>query len=192
MTNDLQRCAWVTADPLYRAYHDQEWGIPVHDDTRLFEMLILEGVQAGLSWLTILRKRAHYRLVFDGFDAQAIAHYTDDKIAALLADPGIVRNRLKVQATVQNARAFLAVQEQFGSFDAYIWQFVGGRPKLNAWATLTDIPAETAEARAMSKDLRQRGFTFVGPTICYAFMQACGLVHDHTTDCFCYGTAIAP
>jgi len=184
---DLMRCAWAGNDPLYIAYHDEEWGIPVHDDRRFFEMLCLEGAQAGLAWITILRKRENYRAAFDGFDVATVASYDDAKIAALLADPGIVRNRLKVNAFVRNARAFLAVQEEFGSFDAYIWQFVGGAPILNQWRSLGELPAQTPIAAAMSKDLKQRGFTFVGPTICYAFMQACGLVNDHVVDCFCYG-----
>ncbi|UBF24102.1 DNA-3-methyladenine glycosylase I [Kovacikia minuta CCNUW1] len=183
---NIRRCAWVKDDPLYIEYHDREWGIPVHDDTRLFEMLILEGAQAGLSWLTILRKRENYRVAFDGFDGAKIAQYDDTKIAALLANPGIVRNRLKIQATVQNAQAFLEVQREFGSFDAYIWDFVGGKPIVNAWQTVAEVPVETPESHAMSRDLLQRNFKFVGSTICYAFMQACGLVHDHTTDCFCY------
>ena len=180
------RCEWAGNDPLYRAYHDEEWGVPTHDDHRLFEMLCLEGAQAGLAWITILRKREHYRAAFDAFDAAAIAGYGDDKIAALLADPGIVRNRLKVNAFIQNARAYLAVQAEFGAFDAYIWQFVGGAPIVNQRRSLSEIPAQTPEAVAMSQDLKRRGFTFVGPTICYAYMQACGLVNDHVVDCFCY------
>ena len=180
------RCGWAGNDPLYRAYHDEEWGVPTHDDHRLFEMLCLEGAQAGLAWITILRKREHYRAAFDAFDAAAIAGYGDDKIAALLADPGIVRNRLKVNAFIQNARAYLAVQAEFGAFDAYIWQFVGGAPIVNQRRSLSEIPAQTPEAVAMSQDLKHRGFTFVGPTICYAYMQACGLVNDHVVDCFCY------
>ena len=180
------RCEWAGNDPLYRAYHDEEWGVPTHDDHRLFEMLCLEGAQAGLAWITILRKREHYRAAFDAFDAAAIAGYGDDKIAALLADPGIVRNRLKVNAFIQNARAYLAVQAKFGAFDAYIWQFVGGAPIVNQRRSLREIPAQTPEAVAMSQDLKRRGFTFVGPTICYAYMQACGLVNDHVVDCFCY------
>ncbi len=180
------RCEWAGNDPLYRAYHDEEWGVPTHDDHRLFEMLCLEGAQAGLAWITILRKREHYRAAFDAFDAAAIASYGDDKIAALLADPGIVRNRLKVNAFIQNARAYLAVQAEFGAFDAYIWQFVGGAPIVNQRRSLSEIPAQTPEAVAMSQDLKHRGFTFVGPTICYAYMQACGLVNDHVVDCFCY------
>lgn len=181
-----KRCAWVSDDALYVRYHDTEWGVPVHDDRILFEFLILEGAQAGLSWLTILKKREHYRKVFDGFDAKKIAKYDAKKVARLLADVGIVRNRLKVLATIQNAKAFLAIQKEFGSFDTYIWKFVGGAPKQNRWRAHKDIPARTKESDAMSKDLRARGFTFVGPTICYAFMQAVGMVNDHTTDCFCY------
>jgi len=167
-------------------YHDREWGVPVHDDTRLFEFLILEGAQAGLSWLTVLRKREAYREAFDGFDVEAIARYDDEKIATLLTNPGIIRNRLKVEAAVRNARAVLEIYRDFGSLDRYLWQFVNHQPIRNAWNTLAEIPAETAESRAMSKDLRKRGCNFVGPTICYAFMQACGLVNDHTTDCFRY------
>ncbi|HRV93250.1 MAG TPA: DNA-3-methyladenine glycosylase I [Anaerolineae bacterium] len=181
------RCAWVGDDPLYIAYHDEEWGVPLHDDQRLFEMLILEGAQAGLSWITILRKRENYRLAFDHFDIETVARYDAAKIEELLANPGIVRNRRKIEATVQNAKAFLAIQEAFGSFDTYIWQFVGGQPIQNAWTSLSDIPAKTPESTAMSKDLRQRGFNFVGPTICYAFMQATGMVNDHVVDCFRYG-----
>lgn len=185
------RCDWVPLeDALYTAYHDEEWGTPVHDDRLLFEFLILEGAQAGLSWGLVLRRRAHYRQVYDGFDPAKVARYDEAKQAALLADPGIIRNRLKVAASVQNARTFLRVQEEFGSFDRYIWQFVGGQPRANAWRTLAEIPAETPEARAMSKDLKGRGFTFVGPTICYAFMQACGLVNDHQVTCFRYGELI--
>ena len=180
------RCAWVTQDPLYLAYHDEEWGVPVHDDRVLFEFLILEGAQAGLSWITILKKRENYRRVFDGFDPGKIALYDAAKVRALLADPGIVRNRLKVAATIQNAKSFLAVQKEFGSFDAYIWQLVGGNPKQNRWKTVAEAPTKTAESDAMSKDLAKRGFKFVGSTICYAFMQAVGMVNDHTTDCFRY------
>lgn len=183
---DVCRCAWVSADPLYIAYHDEEWGVPVHDDDRLFEFLILEGAQAGLSWQTILRKRENYRVAFDGFDPQKVAQYDDRKLTQLLNDSGIVRNRLKIHAAVQNAQAFLKVQAEFGSFDRYIWGFVNGQTIFNAWQTIEAVPAETAESRAMSKDLSKRGFKFVGSTICYAFMQACGLVHDHTVDCFRY------
>ncbi len=180
------RCSWATSDPLTIAYHDQEWGVPQHDDRRLFEMLILEGAQAGLSWLTILKKRENYRQAFNDFDARKIARYDERKVKALLANAGIVRNRLKIGATIQNASAFLAVQKEFGNFDTYIWQFVGGKPKQNAWRALKDIPAKTAESDAMSKDLARRGFKFVGSTICYAFMQATGMVNDHSVDCFRY------
>jgi DNA-3-methyladenine glycosylase I len=180
-----ERCGWAKGD-LYSAYHDEEWGVPQHDDRALFELLILEGAQAGLSWSTILNKREHYRHVFDGFDAVRIARYRDAKVARLLADPGIVRNRLKIASTVTNARAFLKVQKEFGSFDSYIWQFVGGRPMRNSWKTLAEVPARTAESDAMSKDLEKRGFRFVGSTICYAFMQATGMVNDHLVDCFRY------
>lgn len=180
------RCAWAGNDPLYIAYHDSEWGVPVHDDRALFEFLILEGAQAGLSWITILRKREAYRAAFAGFDAAAVAAYDDAKLAELLANPGIVRNRLKIQSAVTNARAFLRVQEEFGSFDAYIWRFVDGRPRRNAWRALSEVPAETPESRALSKDLIRRGFRFVGPTIMYAHMQATGMVNDHVVDCFRY------
>ena len=180
------RCAWAGTDPLYVAYHDREWGVPLHDDRLLFEFLILDGMQAGLSWAIILKKRDNFRRLFDNFDPSLIVAYDDAKVAALLADPGIVRNRLKVAAAIQNARVFLDVQKEFGSFDAYIWQFVGGQPKKNAWKGLADIPARTPESDAMSKDLARRGFKFVGSTICYAFMQAAGMVNDHTVDCFRY------
>jgi DNA-3-methyladenine glycosylase I len=187
----MHRCAWVSDDPLYLAYHDQEWGVPVHDDRHLFEMIILEGAQAGLSWITILRKRENYRRAFDNFEVQHIAGYDEGKVAALLADPGIVRNRRKIEAAIQNARAFLAAQEEFGSFAAYIWQFVDGQPQQNQWRALDEIPAQTAASATMSRDLRRRGFNFVGPTICYAFMQAVGMVNDHVIDCFRYNE-IAP
>ena len=180
------RCEWAGTDPLYVEYHDTEWGIPLHDDRKLFEMLVLEGAQAGLSWLTVLRKRENYRRAFDDFDPRVVAEYGDDKIAALLADSGIIRNRLKIQAAVRNAGKFLEVQQEFGSFDAYVWQFVGGRPKKNAWRSMQEIPARTPESDAMSKDLVKRGFTFVGSTICYAHMQATGMVNDHVVDCFRY------
>ena len=182
----LVRCPWANTDPVYTRYHDHEWGVPEHDDRKLFEMLVLEGTQAGLSWITILKKREHYRRAFDGFDARKIIHYSSKKIAQLLSNDGIVRNRLKVTAAVQNARAFLAVQDEFGAFDTYIWQFIGGAPKRNAWKTLKQIPACTPESDAMSKDLKKRGFTFVGATICYAFMQATGMVNDHIVGCFRY------
>lgn len=178
------QCAWAIGDVLYQAYHDEEWGVPLHDDQRLFEFLILEGVQAGLSWITVLRKRENYRAAFDQFDPLKVAAYDAAKIDALLQNSGIIRNRLKVQSAVRNAQAFLRVQAEFGSFDAYIWGFVGGVPRQNHWQALSDVPAETDEARAMSKDLKRRGFNFVGPTICYAFMQACGMVNDHVVGCF--------
>ena len=183
-TTKKTRCAWVGDDPLYLAYHDEEWGVPVHDDRVLFEFLILEGAQAGLSWITILKKRDNYRRAFDNFDPRKIARYDDAKVRTLLADPGIVRNRLKIAATIQNAKAFLAVQKEFVSFDAYVWQFVGGKPKRNRWKTIAEAPAKTPESDALSKDLLKRGFKFVGSTICYAFMQAVGMVNDHTVDCF--------
>lgn len=178
------QCAWAIGDALYQAYHDEEWGVPLHDDQRLFEFLILEGAQAGLSWITVLRKRENYRAAFDQFDPLKVAAYDAAKIDALLQNSGIIRNRLKVQSAVRNAQAFLRVQAEFGSFDAYIWGFVGGVPRQNHWQALSDVPAETDEARAMSKDLKRRGFNFVGPTICYAFMQACGMVNDHVVGCF--------
>ena len=181
----LTRCAWAAAtNPLYLAYHDEEWGVPVHDDRKLFEMLILEGMQAGLSWSTILNKRANFRQAFADFEVATVAAYGAAEVVALLANPGIVRNRLKVAAAIRNAQAFLAVQQEFGSFDSYIWRFVDGRPLRNAWRDLADLPAHTPVSDAMSKDLLHRGFKFVGSTICYAFMQAVGMVNDHTTDCF--------
>ena len=181
-----RRCEWCADDPLYVAYHDEEWGVPLHDDVRLFELLTLEGAQAGLSWLTVLRKRENYRKAFDGFEARRIARYRGNKIAALMKDAGIVRNRLKIHSAVKNAKALLAVQKEFGSFDRYVWEFVGGTPIVNHRRILKDIPAATPESDALSKDLKKRGFTFVGTTICYAFMQAVGMVNDHTTDCFRY------
>ena len=180
------RCEWAGTDPLMVEYHDREWGTPVHDDRTLFEFLILEGAQAGLSWSTVLKKRERYRQVFDNFDAAKVAGYTEKKTAKLLADPGIIRNRLKVASAVRNAKVFLAVQEELGSFDAFIWQFVGGAPIVNRWRSLKQIPAQTAESDAMSRELKRRGFNFVGSTICYAFMQAVGMVNDHTVDCFRY------
>ena len=180
----LVRCHWAGDDPLYCRYHDDEWGVPVHDDRRLFEMLILEGAQAGLSWITILRKRPAYRNAFDRFDPRKVARYDARKRRTLMADAGIVRNRLKIEAAVRNAKAFLAVQKEFGSFDRYIWRFVGGAPIVNRLRSSRDVPARTAESDAMSKDLKKRGFTFVGSTICYAFMQAVGLVDDHAATCF--------
>jgi len=179
----VERCEWCLGNEILIPYHDNEWGVPEHADQKLFEMLILEGAQAGLNWVTILKKREGYRRAFDDFDAQKIAGYTEQKIAALLQDPGIIRNRLKVNAAVVNARAFLAVQEEFGSFDRYIWQFTGGQPIVNHWKTIQELPAFTRESDAMSKDLSKRGFKFAGSTICYAFMQAVGLVNDHTIHC---------
>jgi DNA-3-methyladenine glycosylase I len=179
------RCSWASSEPSIR-YHDQEWGVPVHDDRTLFEFLILEGAQAGLSWSTILNKRTNYRKAFDGFDAAWIARYDRRKVQRLLHDPGIVRNRLKIASTIDNARAFLRVQNEFGSFDRYIWQFVGDQPLINARKSLRQLPARTAESDAMSKDLKRRGFNFVGSTICYAFMQAVGMVNDHLVTCFRY------
>ena len=180
------RCEWATTDPLSMRYHDEEWGVPEHDDQRLFELLVLEGAQAGLSWLTILRKRDNYRKAFNDFDAKAIAEYDERKVAELLSNTGIVRNRLKILATIQNAKAFLTIQQEFGSFDSYIWQFVGRTRKKNTWKTLKEIPSKTLESDAMSKDLIKRGLKFVGSTICYAFMQATGMVNDHIVDCFHY------
>jgi len=178
------RCAWPGSDPLYIDYHDREWGVPVHDDRLLFEFLILEGAQAGLSWITILRKRDAYRRAFAGFDPEVVARFDDVKVAELLADPGIVRNRLKIGSAVGNARAFLQVQEEFGSFDAYLWRFVDGRPVQNARRTQAEIPANTPQSDALSRDLKQRGFRFVGSTICYSHMQAVGMANDHLVDCF--------
>jgi DNA-3-methyladenine glycosylase I len=177
------RCHWAS-NSLNIPYHDQEWGVPLHNDRKLFELLILEGAQAGLSWDTVLKKRARYREVFDRFDPEKVARYDARKVRTLLRDPGIIRNRLKIEATIGNARAFLQLQEEFGSFDAYVWRFVGGQPKQNAWKTHKRVPAKTAESDAMSKDLQKRGFRFVGSTICYAFMQATGMVNDHVTSCF--------
>jgi DNA-3-methyladenine glycosylase I len=182
-----KRCAWAGNDGLYQKYHDNEWGVPLHDDRRLFEFLILEGAQAGLSWITILRKRDNYRAAFDDFDAARIAAYGTNKIESLLKNPGIVRNRLKIQSAIINAQRFLDVQDEFGSFDRFIWQFVGGKTMQNRRRSLADIPSSTAESDAMSKELKRRGFKFVGTTICYAHMQATGMVNDHTTDCFRHG-----
>ena len=186
MSDNLTRCAWGESDPLYIDYHDKEWGLPLHDDQKLFEMLILEGAQAGLSWITILRKRAAYREAFDHFDPEKVARYGEAKITELLNNSGIVRNKLKINSAVSNAQAYLTVQEEFGSFDAYIWQFVGGQAIVNRWTAMSQIPAQTTESQAMSKDLKARGFKFVGPTICYAHMQATGMVNDHVLDCFRY------
>ena len=182
----MKRCEWAGKDGIEQSYHDNEWGVAIHDDRTLFEFLVLEGAQAGLSWSTILRKREGYRRAFDNFDAQKISRYAEADISRLLADPSIVRNRLKINAAVTNARAFLKLVEQFGSFDRYIWQFVHGRTIQNSWRTMTEIPSHSPESEAMSKDLQKRGFKFIGPTICYAFMQAVGMVNDHVVDCFRY------
>ena len=182
----MKRCEWANGSELEQSYHDNEWGVAVHDDRSLFEFLVLEGAQAGLSWSTILRKREGYRKAFENFDAQKISRYSEDDIARLLINSEIIRNKLKINATITNARAFLQVQEQFGSFDHYIWQFVHGRPIQNSWERMIDIPSSTPESEAMSKDLQKRGFKFVGATICYAFMQAVGMVNDHVVDCFRY------
>jgi len=179
------RCPWAQ-NALNIRYHDQEWGVPLHDDVKLFEFIILEGAQAGLSWDTVLQKRARYREVFDGFDPEKVARYGKQNVRALLKDPGIIRNRLKIESTIGNAEAFLQVQEEFGTFNSYIWRFVGGRPKQNAWKSHKRVPARTTESDAMSKDLKKRGFRFVGSTICYAFMQAVGMVNDHLVSCFRY------
>jgi len=186
MDDNLIRCTWGgTASPMID-YHDREWGVPLHDDGKLFEFLILEGAQAGLSWSTVLNKRDRYREVFDGFDPVKMAAYSERKISDLLADAGIIRNRLKVRSAVRNAAAFLEVQKEFGSFDVYVWSFLDGNPRVNRWRSLEDIPASTPQSDALSRDLKSRGFNFVGSTICYAFMQATGMVNDHTTDCFRY------
>lgn len=182
----MQKCTWALTDTLSEAYHDQQWGVPVHDDRLLFEMLILEGAQAGLSWVTVLKKRENYRQAFAEFDVHSVAKFDAERIQILLENPGIIRNRLKIQSAILNARAFIQVQQEFGSFDAYIWQFVGGTPKQNYWQAHSDLPASTPESASMSKDLLRRGFKFVGPTICYAYMQAIGMVNDHVTACFRY------
>jgi DNA-3-methyladenine glycosylase I len=179
-----ERCTWAGEDALYQRYHDSEWGVPLFDDRQLFEFLILEGAQAGLSWITVLRKREHYRTAFENFDAERIAVYDSNKIESLLQNPGIVRNRLKVQSTVINAQHFLQIQSEFGSFARFIWQFVDGRPRQNSWHSLADVPSSTPESDAMSRELKRRGFKFIGTTICYAFMQATGMVNDHTEQCF--------
>ena len=182
----MKRCGWLTDDPLYIAYHDNEWGVPVHNDVKLFEMLILEGAQAGLSWLTVLKRRENYRKAYNGFDPVQIARWDSKKIESLLQDPGIIRNRLKVEGAQANALAFLQIVKEFGSFDAFIWSFVKGIPIQNAWTTLKEVPVNTQESDTMSRELKKRGFKFVGSTICYAFMQAIGMVNDHTADCFRY------
>jgi DNA-3-methyladenine glycosylase I len=178
------RCTWCGADPLYVGYHDEEWGVPVRDDRELFEHLVLDGAQAGLSWITILRKRENYRRAFDGFDPNKMAKYGPRQITRLMADEGIVRNRRKIEAAIVNARAYLELQNEAGSFSEFLWQFVGGRPRVNSWKSVAQLPAKSPESEAMSKELKHRGFKFVGPTICYAFMQAAGLVNDHIVDCF--------
>lgn len=183
-TTEKIRCPWAGTDPVYIRYHDTEWGVPLHDDRLLFEFLVLEGAQAGLSWLTILKKRENYRKAFDRFEPEKVARYGEADIERLTADSGIVRNRRKIEAAVKNARAFLRVQEEFGSFDRYMWGFTGGKPIRNRWRTDAQIPARTAESEAMSRDLKKRGFAFVGPTICYAHMQAVGMVNDHLVECF--------
>jgi DNA-3-methyladenine glycosylase I len=181
-----RRCEWAGTDPLYTAYHDEEWGVPVHDDRQLFEMLVLEGAQAGLSWLTVLRKRENYRKAFHGFDYDKIAAYSEHDIDRLLGNAGIIRNRLKIASVIRNARGVLNIREEFGTFDSFLWRYVDGAPLRNAWGSMKELPSRTAQSEAMSKDLKWRGFTFVGSTICYAFMQAVGMVNDHTTDCFRY------
>lgn len=182
-----QRCEWVTKDPLYVDYHDHEWGKPVYDDQHLFEMISLEGAQAGLSWFTILKRREHYRKAFDYFDPTVVSTYGEEKIEKLLQNEGIIRNRLKIQSVVTNAQAFLKIQEEFSSFSNYLWEFVGGKPIINHWQTQADVPVSSKESEALSKDLKKRGFKFVGPVICYAFMGAVGMVNDHTSECFLYG-----
>lgn len=182
----VKRCEWCGNDPLYMEYHDREWGMPVHDDRKLFEFMILESAQAGLSWITILRKREGYRKAFDGFDPEKVALYDENKIEELMKDSGIIRNRRKIEAAIGNAQSFLKVQREFGSFDKYIWGFVGETPIKNAWKSVSEAPAVTPEAEAFSRDLKKRGFRFLGPTICYAYMQAVGMVNDHTVDCFRY------
>lgn len=191
MGEKMKRCGWEGTDPLYIHYHDREWGVPVHDDKKLFEFITLEGAQAGLSWLTILKKRPGYKKAFAGFDVERVARFTPEKIETLLLDPGIIRNRLKVNAAVTNARAFLKIQEEFGSFNAYAWRFVDGTPIVNTFQTLDQLPATTRESDAFSKDLKQRGFKFVGPTIIYAHMQAVGMVNDHLVSCFRYKEVMA-
>ncbi len=184
MSQELIRCPWAGSDPIYHEYHDKEWGVPSHDDRHLFEMLTLEGAQAGLSWITILKKRAGYRKAFDNFDVQKVAKYNSRKVESLMKNAGIVRNRLKILSTIQNAKMFIKVQQEFGSFDKYLWGFVDEKPTVNNWKTMKDFPAKSKESDVLSKDLLKRGFKFVGSTICYAYMQAVGLVNDHTLNCF--------
>jgi DNA-3-methyladenine glycosylase I len=190
MISEMTRCAWAGEDPLYVSYHDEEWGVPVYNDQALFAKLLLDGAQAGLSWITILRKRESYYAAFDDFDPEKMAHYDETKIAALLDNPGIIRNRQKVNAFVRNAQVYLTLQDELGSFSDYLWGFVGGSPIVNTWETMPELPATSPESEAMSKALKKRGFSFVGPTICYAFMQAVGMVNDHTTNCFRYAELI--
>ena len=184
MTDTLTRCAWSCRTEEERVYHDLEWGVPLHDDQKLFEFIVLEGAQAGLSWATILKRREGYRIAFDGFVVETVAHYSEGKVRELMENPGIIRNRLKIESAIGNARAFLSIQQEFGSFDAYMWRFVNGKPIQNAWRDYSEAPPQTKESEAMSKDLKKRGFKFVGPTICYAHMQAVGMVNDHAVDCF--------
>lgn len=186
MSKALKRCHWVTDDQIYIDYHDKEWGVPVHDDQKLFEMLILEGAQAGLSWITILKRRDAYKIAYDNFDPVIMANWDENKVSSLLSDASIIRNKLKIGSASKNARAYLQVVEEFGSFDSYIWSFVGGKVKTNAWQLPEQIPASSKESKAMSKDLKKRGFSFVGPTICYAYMQSVGMVNDHLSTCFRY------
>ena len=183
----LTRCAWPGDDALMREYHDREWGVPLHDERKLFEFLVLEGAQAGLSWLTVLRRREGYRAAFDGFDFELVADYGEAEVERLLGDTGIIRNRAKVRSAIRNAQAFIEVRKEHGSFDQFVWQFVGGEPRRNAFTSMDEIPAETDQSRAMSKELKRAGFNFVGPTICYAHMQATGMVNDHLVSCFRYG-----
>lgn len=181
-----KRCTWCGDDPLYVSYHDEEWGVPVHDDRRLFEFLVLEGAQAGLSWLTVLKKRENYRKAFDNFEIESVAKYGHQEIDRLLFDPGIIRNRLKIESAIKNAQGVLAIQEEYGTFDAYLWGYVNGNPIQNSWASMAELPSKSAESDQMSKDLKKRGFNFVGSTICYSLMQAVGMVNDHLVDCFRY------
>ena len=184
--SELGRCPWAEKHPLETLYHDQEWGVPLHDDNRLFELLILEGAQAGLSWLTVLKRRKHYRQAFQGFDPVRVAEFGQENIAELLDNRGLIRNRRKMESAVKNARAFLKIQDEHGSFNNFIWQFVDGKPLQNSWCKPEQVPAQTSQSTAMSKELKRRGFSFIGPTICYAFMQSAGMVNDHLTSCFCY------
>ena len=184
MTDTLTRCAWSCRTEEERVYHDLEWGVPLHDDQKLFEFIVLEGAQAGLSWATILKRREGYRIAFDGFVVETVANYSGDKVRELMENPGIIRNRLKIESAIGNARAFISIQQEFGSFDAYMWRFVDGKPIQNAWRDYSEAAPQTKESEAMSKDLKKRGFRFVGPTICYAHMQAVGMVNDHAVDCF--------